>query len=75
MPVKYWSSAGLMLTQWCNASCASCYLGCDPHRRDDMGVEEALALWRQLIAASPHGCRVHLTGGEPFGRWESLIAV
>jgi hypothetical protein len=64
-----------MLTQWCNASCASCYLGCTPSRQDDMTVAEALELWRQLTAASPHGCRVHLTGGEPFGCWESLIAV
>ena len=73
MPVKYWSFAGLMLTDWCNASCASCYLSCAPDGRAEMSVEFALELWRQLIEASPHGCRVHLTGGEPFGRWKRLI--
>ena len=73
MPVKYWSFAGLMLTDWCNASCATCYLCCGPDGRAEMSVEFALDLWRQLIDACPHGCRIHLTGGEPFGRWERLI--
>ncbi len=40
-----------------------------------MTAEEALRLWAQLIGASPHGCRVHLTGGEPFGRWSLLLEV
>ena len=75
MPVKYWSFAGLMLTDWCNAECDSCYLGCGPGKTDWMATDEALRLWRELIDASPHGCRVHLTGGEPFGRWEQLIAI
>ena len=73
MPVRYWSFAGLMLTQWCNASCASCYLGCSPQRSTEMSEIEALRLWGQLVEASPHGCRVHLTGGEPFRRWEMLL--
>ena len=73
MPVKYWSSAGLMLTTWCNARCASCYLCCGPDRADEMTVASALRLWRQLIEASPHGCRIHISGGEPFGNWPGLI--
>jgi len=73
MPVKYWSFAGLMLTYWCNARCASCYLCCGPHRREEMSVEEALGYWESLAAASPTGCRVHLTGGEPFGDWDRLL--
>lgn len=73
MPVKYWSFAGLMLTYWCNARCASCYLCCGPERSEEMAVETALTLWRQLIDASPHGCRIHLSGGEPFGNWPRLI--
>ncbi len=36
-------------------------------------MDEALRLWRELIEASPHGCRVHLTGGEAFGQWDRLI--
>ena len=73
MPVKYWSFAGLMLTDWCNASCASCYLCCSPGRREEMSVEAALGYWRSLVDASPHGCRIHLSGGEPFGNWPRLI--
>ena len=76
MPVKHWSFAGLMVTYWCNASCASCYLACSPVRRGaDMSVEQALSLWEGLIAASPHGCRIHLSGGEPFGDWPRLIEI
>jgi len=73
MPVKYWSFAGLILTSWCNARCASCYLCCGPDHHDQMSVEFALDVWRGLIQASPHGCRIHLTGGEPFGNWPGLI--
>ena len=73
MPVKHWSFAGLMLTYWCNARCASCYLCCRPDCGERMDVEFALRIWGELIRASPHGCRVHLSGGEPFGDWERLI--
>ena len=73
MPVKYWSFAGLMLTYWCNARCASCYTCSSPSAGEDMSVEMGLAIWEGLISASPHGCRIHISGGEPFGRWETLI--
>ncbi len=72
MPVKYWSAAGLMLTYWCSARCGSCYLSCGPDRGDEMTADGALSFWRSLIDASPHGCRVHITGGEPFGNWPRL---
>jgi len=73
MPVKYWSSAGLLLSYWCNARCESCYLCCGVEHQQWMSVDFALTVWRQLVQASPHGCRVHLTGGEPFGNWPLLI--
>jgi len=73
MPVKYWSSAGLILTYWCNARCDCCYLCCGPDRDEEMSVEAGLEFWSQLAGASPHPCRIHLTGGEPFGDWERLI--
>ena len=73
MPVKHWSFAGLLLTYWCNARCASCYVCSGPQAGGDADVESALALWEGLAAASPHGCRIHIGGGEPFGRWETLI--
>lgn len=73
VPVKYWSFAGLMITYRCNARCASCYLACGPGRPEVMPVESALEVWQGLIAASPHGCRIHLSGGEPFMDWPRLI--
>jgi MoaA/NifB/PqqE/SkfB family radical SAM enzyme len=75
MPVKYWSFAGLMITDWCSAACASCYLRCSPAGAAWMDVETALRIWEQLQSACPHGCRVHLTGGEPFGDWPRLIEI
>lgn len=77
MPVKHWSFAGLMLTYWCNAACASCYLRCGPDRRGEgeMTADQALGYWRSLVEASPHGCRIHLSGGEPFGDWPRLIEI
>jgi hypothetical protein len=75
MPVKYWSFAGLMLTDWCNARCASCYGCCGPERNDWMPRETAIRVWRELAEASPHGCRIHLAGGEPFGDWQRLIGI
>jgi len=75
MPVKHWSAAGLVLTYWCNARCASCYLCCGPEDHAWMSADDAIEHWRQLASASPHGCRVHLTGGEPFGNWPLLIEV
>ena len=75
MPVKYWSRAGLMLTDWCNAACACCYANCDGRGSRWMAPDEVLAIWADLIAAAPGGCRVHLTGGEVFGRFEYLLDV
>ncbi len=62
-----------MLTDWWNAHCVSCYFSCTPQGESWMEVDQALAIWRGLIEASPHGCRVHITGGEPFGDWPRLI--
>jgi len=75
MPVKHWTRAGLMLTDWCNAACACCYVNCSPAGRQWLAVDRALAIWADLIEAGPHGCRVHLTGGEVFGRFDHLLAV
>lgn len=73
MPVKHWSFAGLVLTTWCNARCASCYLRCGPDPSEGMATKDALRWWDELIAASPHGCRIHLSGGEPFGDYPALL--
>jgi MoaA/NifB/PqqE/SkfB family radical SAM enzyme len=75
MPVKHWSFAGLLLTYRCNARCESCYLCCSPDRTEAMSAESAIAIWEGLICVSPHGCRVHLSGGEPFLDWPRLIEI
>lgn len=75
MVVKHWSAAGLMLTYWCNAKCGSCYVCCGPHLNQWVSVDDALRWWEQLQNASPHGCRIHLTGGEPFGNWSLLLTL
>ncbi|MBI5724731.1 MAG: hypothetical protein HZA50_12280 [Planctomycetes bacterium] len=71
--LNHWSFAGLLMTNWCNARCESCYLNCGPELADRMPVEKALEYWQGLAEASPGGCRIHITGGEPFGDWPALI--
>ena len=75
MAVKHWSRAGIMITDWCNSSCACCYARCGPTGSHWMSPEDALKIWAGLHRASPHGCRVHLTGGEPFARPELLLDI
>jgi hypothetical protein len=38
-----------------------------------MTVDQALGYWRSLQEAYPQGCRIHISGGEPFGDWPRLI--
>ncbi len=40
-----------------------------------MSVETAVGLWAGLAKLSPHGCRVHVTGGEVFLDWDRLIGI
>ncbi len=40
-----------------------------------MDVETAVRVWQELDAFSPHGCRVHLAGGEPFGDVPRLMEI
>ena len=40
-----------------------------------MAVDFALRVWRELIEAGGRGCRIHLSGGEPFGDWQRLISL
>ncbi len=73
-----WHFAGLMLTYWCNARCAFCYVYSSPDRGGEMSPGAALELWRgldRLAAAHGRTMRVHLAGGEPFGDWPRLLAV
>jgi len=73
-----WEFAGLLLTYWCNARCAFCYVYSGPDRGGRLSQPDALALWRGLDRnAARHGkrMRVHLAGGEPFGDWPLLLSI
>ena len=73
-----WEFAGILLTYWCNARCAFCYVNCGPHHRTWMERGDALALWGALDRhAAEHGLkmRIHLAGGEPFGDWPRLLSI
>lgn len=73
-----WEFAGLLLTYWCNARCAFCYVYSAPERGGWMRVADAVNLWRSLDRlAANHGkkMRIHLSGGEPFGDWPRLLSI
>jgi hypothetical protein len=50
-------------------------MGCSPQRGHWMDEDTAVEIWRQLQSASPHGCKIHLSGGEIFGDWPRLISL
>ncbi len=73
-----WEYAGLMVTYWCNARCAFCYVYSSPERGGEMSVAEAVGFWRgldRLAARDGRRMRIHLAGGEPFGDWVRLVAL
>ena len=73
-----WEFAGLMVTYWCNARCAFCYVYSGPDRGGELSRADAVGLWRGLDRhAAAHGkiMRIHLAGGEPFGDWVQLISI
>jgi hypothetical protein len=72
-----WEFAGLLLTYWCNARCAFCYVYSAPDRGGSMDPADAVTIWRSLDQlAARHGktMRIHLSGGEPFGDWPRLLS-
>ncbi len=73
-----WEYAGLMLTYWCNARCAFCYVYSGPDRGGEMTQADALRMWEDLDRlAADHGktMRIHLAGGEPTGDWPRLAGL
>jgi len=79
-PLAVWDFAGLMLTYWCNARCAFCYVTRAPSTplRPKCPSPMHLGWWRELAElAAAHGqpLRVHLAGGEPFRDWVRLVAL
>jgi len=73
-----WEFAGLLLTYWCNARCAVCYVHSGPDRGGMMATADALELWAgldRLAARHDRVMRVHLSGGEPFRDWPRLVSI
>lgn len=73
-----WEFAGLMITYWCNAKCAFCYVYSAPDRGGEMEIDDAVRIWRGLDELAARGgltMRVHLAGGEPTGDWPRLLAM
>lgn len=73
-----WEYAGLMVTYWCNARCAFCYVYSGPDRGGAISTADALRLWRgldDLAARNGKRMRLHLAGGEPTGDWVALVAL
>lgn len=73
-----WKYAGLMLTYWCNARCAFCYVYSGPDRGGEMSTDDALGFWRGLDRLARRDgltMRIHLAGGEPMGDWPRLVSV
>ncbi|NIA21877.1 MAG: radical SAM protein [Anaerolineaceae bacterium] len=69
------SSAGLLLTYWCNARCGHCYLSCSPDRTSWMNVEDARRHFQALARLGLDPSGVHIGGGEPFGNYPLLLEV
>lgn len=73
---KLWTSAGLMLTYKCSASCRFCYYNCTPEKDSPlMPTEIAIAAWQQLKALTGQHAKIHITGGEPFLYYDHLIEI
>jgi organic radical activating enzyme len=73
-----WEFAGLLVTYWCNAGCAFCYLRSGPQGQRWMTPEQAVRYWRQLHRVAQRVGKtigIHISGGEPFGNWDNLLAI
>jgi len=76
--LRPWTFAGILLSYWCNARCAFCYLNCGPQHSVWVDPADAVRWWKQLAdlaAEFDRRMKIHLTGGEPFGNWPCLLAI
>lgn len=86
--LKHWTFAGLLITYWCNARCAFCYVYSGPNKKGPtLTVDQALSFWRSLNrlleedglkidgGGAPLPCKIHFAGGEPFYDFDRLLAI
>jgi hypothetical protein len=67
------NSGGILLTYWCNASCANCYENCSPRKNSTMPIEDAKEYMIELKKLGCSGQGFHFAGGEPFRNYNKLI--
>jgi MoaA/NifB/PqqE/SkfB family radical SAM enzyme len=67
------NSGGMLLTYWCNATCANCYENCGPNKNSVMPVEDAKEYMIELKKLGCVGQGFHFAGGEPFRNYNQLI--
>jgi MoaA/NifB/PqqE/SkfB family radical SAM enzyme len=72
---KLWRSAGLLLTYKCNCSCEFCYYNCAPEKKGQMSVDTAISAWQSLKILAGDSTKIHITGGEPFLYWDSMLEI
>ncbi len=69
-------NVGLLLTFYCQASCAHCILRAGPNRHEEVKLEDARNWIREIAAyRDRYVYVVSLTGGEPFSNLPLLRAV
>lgn len=66
------SDVGLILGYRCQAACQHCIYNCGPGWQDWMSLER-LQEGLRALAAWPRPVQVHITGGEPFLKFDLLL--
>lgn len=76
--VTAWGGAGLMLSYWCSARCRFCYVSAGPDHPYWADSQRVVSWWQGLERIAnrrDRHAKIHITGGDPFGRPELLFAV
>jgi hypothetical protein len=66
------SDVGLILSYQCQAACKHCLYNCGPTRRGWI-AESQLREMFEAVLSLPQPAQVHITGGEPFLRFDLLV--
>ncbi len=66
------SDVGLILSYRCQAACKHCLYNCGPTWQDWMSPQEVAAAL-EAVLTWPQPVQVHITGGEPFLKFDLLL--
>lgn len=74
--LPFLGNIGLMLTYRCTTACPHCVVEAGPHRHEELGLEQSLALVDAATAyRNGHIKGLALTGGEPFYNLDHLAQI